>query len=281
MPARLIGPRRANGTFWRKRPTVVRPRTRRVAANVAPRVAKAVRKIARAVVRREAETKFVSVTKTANFNSSVSNSSECYPVCPPVPRGDEEYQRVGSKVRPRYLYVKGFVQYDKNYLDTAGFSQYLPPATCRLMILSQRNLGSNGQIPTDVDVNSLLKSNDLASPGPFAYTGSLLDNVTPINKDTFKVHMDRKIKFNWNLHVSYPGGGNSTDAMMAGNDRSKYFTARIKVPSVLHFDKDTGDDPIGFAPFFCFGAVCDDGSTAWTNAPFKVTWVSTLYYDDA
>jgi len=74
--------------------------------------AQAVRAIAKSVIRKEAEDKFVSVAQDQSFNSTITSPAECYPVMPAISIGTGDFQRIGDKVRGKYLYVKGHIQYN-------------------------------------------------------------------------------------------------------------------------------------------------------------------------
>lgn len=242
---------------------------------------RAVAQIAKAVVRKEAEDKLVSVAGSANFNSTISSSSECYPVIPQITQGTGDHQRIGDKVRGKYLYIKGQIQYTDDYLNSLGTTLYVPPVTCRVMILSQKNIKVGGDVPSRVDVAHLLKDNvGTGVARPYNATG--WDNEAPINKDLFKVHMDKKVKFNFIRYNYFAGGGNATESQVVGNDRTKTFYCRIKLPATMTFDDGNLDYPNNIAPFLCFGSVCDDTSAPYTvGTPFNVRWLSTAYFEDS
>lgn len=241
--------------------------------------AKAVRAIAKAVVKRETEDKFVSTQGAVLFNSSITSSSECYPMIPEISVGTGDYQRIGDKVRGKYLYIKGYLQYNLNYLEFSTGNQYLPPVTARVMILSQKNVKVGSDVSTRIDVAHLLKDN-VGTGTARPYNGGILDNLAPINKDLFKVHMDKKIKLNWVQRGDQTNTGDT--GFGVGNDRTKYFTCRIKLPATMTFDDGNGDWANNIAPFLCFGAVNDDGTTKYTvGTPFRLGWISTAYFEDA
>lgn len=239
--------------------------------------AKAIRNVVKSVIRKEAETKLVSTRQDQSFNSSISGAGECYPVMPGISQGTDDYQRIGDKVRGRWLYIKGHLQYNAAYLNTPGANNYVPPSTVRLMILSQKNIKSNAQLGTPgVDVVHLLKDNVGTGVGR-AYVGAMTDNLAPINRDLFKVHMDRKVKMNA-IYQSSDGSGTGSWI----GQRAYYFTCRIKLPATLYFDDTNGDNPNNFAPFFCMGSVLEDGSSPFSvQTPYRVTFLSTAYYEDA
>lgn len=242
--------------------------------------AKAVRAIAKAVVKKEAEDKFVSDARDVSFNSTIASAAECYTVMPQISIGTGDFQRIGDKVRGKYLYIKGQVQYSEAYLNTLT-QQYMPPVTCRVLILSQKNIKVGGDVSSRVDTAHLLKDN-VGTGTARAYVGTQWDNEAPINKDLFKVHMDKKIKMNFIRYDYFAGGGNAVQSQVVGNDRTKTFYCRIKLPATLTFDDGNSNWANNFAPFLCFGSVCDDGSTPYTaGTPFNVRWLSTAYYEDS
>lgn len=254
----------------------LKARRRRVRP-VAIRSRAAVKKVVKSVINRTAETKFVSAKYDALHNSTITNG-DISAVCPLITQGDDDFQRNGDKITGKYLIVRGKVQWDDSYLLSNG-QTYMPPSTCRVLILSQRNVSNNGQIPAQIQDQYILKDNVGVGTGR-NYGGGPWDNLAPINRDLFKVHMDRKIKLNW---VHPVNAATTVDQGVVGNDRTKYFYCRIPVKKVLKFDSSMGtpNAPVNFAPFFAFGAVCDDGSSAYTaGTPYHVSWLSTLYYTD-
>jgi len=242
------------------------------------------RRIAKEVIHQEAEDKFAAFTSNTTHNSTISSPAECYPLVPAIEVGDRDNQRIGDKIRGKYLYVKGFIQYDRTYLDVVGTSsQYIPPATIRVMVLSQKNIKVATEVPTRASVQYLLKDN-VGTGIARSYSASAFDNLAPINKDLFRVHMDKKIKFNWVNKIlnSSSGVDTRTDILTPGNDRTKYFSCRIKCARTLTFDDQNGSYPNTLAPFVCMGAVCDDGTAPYTlGQPYKMTILSTLYYEDS
>lgn len=234
-------------------------------------------KLVRRIANRGIEVKHVGANVVnAAFNSQIGSASECYPILPPVTEGTDGHQRIGDKINAKYLIVKGHLQYD------AGFQgNFAPPSTVRILLLSQRNIKISSDVSSRADVEHLLKDNigtDLAR----AYTGTMFDNLAPINKDLFTVHMDRKIKM---LPQLYTGLGNTQDTntkTLSGTQRTYMFVKKIRVPKTLHFDDGNGSTPNNFAPFVCMGGVCDDNAGAFSlSTPYRLTVQSVLYFTDA
>lgn len=254
-------------------------RTRRPAGpRLSKPAAKAVKKIVKKVVNRTAETKFVSAKYDTAHNSTITNG-DITALCPLVTQGDDDFQRNGDRITGKYLIVRGKVQWDSTYLSSNG-QTFMPPVTCRVLILSQNNVKNNGQIPSQVQDQALLKDN-VGIGTARGYASGPWDNLAPINRDLFKVHLDKKIKLNW-VHP-WDTGSPGASVGTAGNDRTKYFYCRIPIKKVLKFDASmpTPNAPNNFAPFFAFGSVNDDNETPYTTGtPFRVSWLSTLYYTD-
>ena len=187
--------------------------------------------------------------------------------------GTAGHERIGDKIRPKYLIVKGQIQYDSSLVDT-----YIPPSTVRVMILTQKNIKVGSDVQTRADVSHLLKDNVGTDLGR-AYTGSMFDNLAPINKDLFSVLMDRK--FRMKSYIAKQLGNNNTVAL-AGTQTTVKFYKKIRCPKTLYFDDGNGDVPNNFAPFVCMGSVVDDNAGAWTGStPYRFVVQSELYFTDA
>lgn len=258
------------------------PTTTTGRVSIAKPMAQAVRQIAKTAVSRSAETKFVTTQSDRTFNSSISSATECYELVPQVSIGTGDYQRIGDKIYAKSLYIRGHVQWNYNFLNSGATTQYLPPATLRVLIVSQKNIKVGSEVSTRATPQYLLKDN-VGTGTARAYTGGMWDNIAPINKDLFRVHMDRKVKLNWIQSALQVNGTEGVGLSQAvGNDRTKYFYCRIKLNRPMKFDDGNGDYPNTLAPFICVGAVNDDGTAPWSlQAPYRVSWNSTLYFTDA
>lgn len=237
-------------------------------------------KLVRRITNRGVEVKHVgqNVVNDA-FNSTISASTECYPIVPAVSEGTDGHQRIGDRIRPKYLIVKGKLQYDST-VDGAGGSPgtYLPPSVVRVMILTQKNIKVSSDVSNRADITHLLKDNintDIAR----AYTGSAFDNLAPINKDLFTVHMDRKFKMKALLHTDL---GNNNTITLDGTQPTITFVKKIRCPKTLFFDDGNGNYPNNFAPFICMGSVVDNNQGAWTaTTPYRLVVQGELYFTDA
>lgn len=229
--------------------------------------------LVRRIANRGIETKHIGQNVVnAAFNSTISAASECYPLLPQVGEGTAGHQRIGDRVKAKYLLVKGKLMYDAQVQG-----DYIPPSTVRLMILSQKNIKVSSDVSSRTDVTHLLKDNIGTDVGR-AYVGGPFDNLAPINKDLFVVHMDRKVKMRAQIEKQM---GNSNTVLGYATQKTYTFVKKIRIPSTLTFDDGNGDYPNNAAPFFCMGAVCDDNNAAWSvNTPYRVVVQAELYFTD-
>jgi len=233
------------------------------------RLAKLVRRIAN----RGVEVKHVGQNVIdADFNSTITSASECYRILPDVTEGTDGHQRIGDKITPRYLIVKGKLHYSQS---VAG--NYINPSTARLFILTQRDIKLSTDVSSRVDIDHLLKDNIGTDVGR-RYNGGPFDNLAPVNKDQFKVLMDRKVKLRAQIEKQL---GDNNTVIGYASQKTYTFYCKIKCPATLYFGDGSGNTPNNFAPFFCMGGVNDDSSSPWTlNTPYHVTVQSELYFVD-
>ena len=230
--------RAALAALRRRRAVRRRPRVSR------PMVTTRLGKLVRRIVNRGVEVKHVGQNVVnAAFNSSIGAASECYPILPAVTEGTDGHQRIGDRISPKYLIVKGKIHYDDSVTGAGGNAGvYIGPSTVRMLLLSQKNIKISSDVSSRADVEHLLKDNigtDLAR----AYTGTQFDNLAPINKDLFTVHMDRKFKLKGQMTKEL---GNSNTVTFADTQRTLYFVKKIRCPKNLYFDDGNGNTPNNF-----------------------------------
>lgn len=271
------------GRYVRGRFVVNKKKTARGRAAVAGRRALATSrlgKLVRRIVNRGVEVKHVGQNViNAAFNSSISAASECYPLLPAVTEGTDGHQRIGDRIQPKYLIVKGKIHYDSSVTGAGGNTgPYIGPSTVRLLLLSQKNIKISSDVSSRADVEHLLKDN-IGTDTARAYTGTQFDNLAPINKDLFTVHMDRKYKLKGQMTKEL---GNSNTVTWADTQRTLYFVKKIRCPKTLFFDDGNGNTPNNFAPFFCMGSVLDDNQSPWSaTTPYRAVVQAELYFTDA
>jgi len=257
MPARLIGPRRPGGAFYKKRPSVRNPR---------PRAGKVLTAAIKKVVKSQAEKKFMNSNQTYRSNSGI-NVGDLVGVIPAISQGVDDFNRIGDKIRPTSLIVKVTLCND----NSAYATHNVPPFTARVFVLSQKNIKSLTGL-SGVATGSLLR----LSGTEIAYLGGTGDNMLPINRDLFTVHGDRKVHF---------AGQSITGVTQTWTQSNKAvsMTFRVKCPASFTYDDAISTTlPVNFAPFLAVGYQYDDGQVPdLVNTNLRVQVEYSVSYTDA
>lgn len=231
-------------------------------------MATAVRAIAKATLSRQMEDKHAvwNVVST-NHNSSIS-PADCTFVVQPISQGADSNQRIGDRIRPKWLKVSGTVAIDTAYMNSTLPTVSLDPIECRVLCLHQKDVKSSSGGSAQIDTSRLLRLSDGAP-----YTGGIYDNQMPVNTDKFRVVYDRKIRL-------VPQQGQVYDGVLPQAYRD--FSFKIKCPASLSFDGGNGNVPNNFAPFVCLGYNYPSGRGAdIANTPVKLSYTTHLIYEDA
>lgn len=210
----------------------------------------------RKMIARHAENKVVGweIEKNVYHNSAIG-PADCVPVLQDIvpidsTGGNTANQRMGDKVSPKSLTVKGFVSFGPSTANTAQ------PIYVRILILSQKNIKVGTQVQGGaVDTDRLLRPG-LAGVGSdqVAFDGQTQTALYPINKDLFRVYMDKTIKLSSGLVT-----GGSVEQMPLYTARYSYTFK--KLPSTLSYDEGNGDWANNFAPFIAIGYSYGDGTS--------------------
>lgn len=215
------------------------------------------------IVGRLAETKYITrqIEKDVDHNSAIG-PSDFYKVFPEISQGTSELQRIGDKLSPKSLYVRGTVALDRNYLDSNR------PIQVRVLCLGLKSARTwpnalstwTGAVPGSIPAySSLLKVNDEAGAiQNKPYNGDTQDNTYPINKDMFIVYASR-------LVTLYPqqqtvSATASSTSVESGNRITKNFMMKIKCPAVITYSDTNSNTPQNFAPFLSVGYQYLDGT---------------------
>lgn len=216
----------------------------------------------------------------ANFNNTIS-SADCYPLCPSITQGTGDYQRLGTRIRGKYIIVRGTVTLnDAMNTGTGGFgSQSYGPIIVRLLMLSCKAATNNNQIgglSNQVNMGCLIDDR-IGTGATRQFTGNNYDVYAPLNKDLFKVWFDRKVKL-----VPQLADTASTASFLG--QRTHSFWCKIPAPANMTFDDtSSGNEPTNYAPFLCAGWAYMNDKTPGTvdQVPVHIEAISTLYFSDA
>lgn len=221
-------------------------------------------------IARDTENKQIgwAVELDTQHNSGIT-SADCYPLVQQISQGTTAQSRLGDRVKPKSLKVRGVLSFNP---DDCTTSQNI---YARVVILAQKNIKVGSSVAGGgVDANRLLKPSLVATPES-QFAGNTMDLNTPINTELFRVYMDKTIK----LTTSVVSGG--------GREAMPLYSARwskiIKqLPASFTYDMGNGDWANNFAPFVAVGYAYSD-STAPDTITTKLVHnvLSVLDYEDA
>lgn len=237
-----LRPRKLPKGFWKGSTGKPRP------ARLAPKTKKAVTKIVKSVIARNQENKMIGwLTEENVAHNTAIGAADCVPLVQQIAPGVSAQQRVGDRIKPRSLRVKGVVSFQP---DTCTTQQNL---YVRIIIASQKNLKVGSEIVAGgVDTAHLLRPGYVGGD-QIAFSGLTRNLTEPINKDLFRVYLDKVVK----LTVSSVTGG--------GKEQMPLYSARYsfrmkQMPAYLTYDDGNGNWANNFAPFFCMGYAFSDGT---------------------
>lgn len=213
------------------------------------------------------------------FHNQQIAAADCYSILPQIlPEGTaggiSTQLRSTDRIKPKSLTVRGQVSfaYPPNTSSTSL------PVFVRVMILQQKDIKNSGSVNGNVDTANLLHAGlPTASGGDQVnYDGTTLRHYYPINKNKFRVYMDKS----YYLHTSDLLNGFGGDNI--GIVKKFKYTFK-DLPSALTFDEGAGNNVNNFAPFIAIGYCYADGSAP--SLP-TITWVranvySQLVFEDA
>lgn len=207
-----------------------------------------------------------------SHNSAISGS-DCRPLIPQIlpidsAAGSTSTQRMGDRISPKSLTVKGFVSFKPDTLTNTS------PVYVRVLILAQKSIKVGSQVLANaVDTSRLLRP--AIGPGnqEVQFTGQPTNLLSPINRDLFHVYFDRLIKL-------APQASTGVEQQPMYNARYSYKFK--KLPAALTFDEGNGNWANNFAPFVAVGYGYVDGNVPDViNVRLIHTCFSQLQFEDA
>jgi len=232
----------------------------------------AVTQIVKTQIARNAENKQVGweVESDVQHNSGIG-AADCVPVVQQITQGVTAYQRLGDRVKPKSLRLKGVISWNS---DDCNTTQNI---YARILILSQKNIKTGAAVAGGgVDTARLLKPSIAATP-EIPFSGNTMDLNTPVNTELFRVYMDKTVKLTASLVT---GGGR--EAMPLYSARWSKLFKSTNLPASFTYDAGNGDWANNFAPFMAIGYAYSDGSTPDTVTTKLISNVlAVLDYEDA
>lgn len=204
--------------------------------------------------------------ENVTLHNSALLGPDMYPIVQAIATGDEQWERSGSRIKPKSLVVRGVLSQKIDYPDTQAL--YV-----RIVIAAQKTVKSVANY-NDLDPQHLLKVNLPGGPQELPFSGNHIELTYPINRDLFRVYMDKIILLT------------PTESAAAGDPRqgsTKRWSYRFKqLPATLTFDQGGGNLCNNFAPFCAIGYAYANGTapdTVTTRVAHSV--FSQLTFEDA
>jgi len=204
--------------------------------------------IVKKMIDRNVENKFVGYQVETNvLHNSGITSGDCLPILGTVVSGTTPTRRIGDRISPKSLTVKGVLSWTPAGCNTSQ-NMYV-----RVIIASQKTIKLGSQV-----VAGAVDAAHLVRTGIDGFDQTNFDGTTRslnylMNKDSFHVYYDR-------IHMLAPNnvGGGGCESMPLYSKRWSYTFKSL--PSHLAFDTQNGDWPINFAPFLAIGYAYPDGT---------------------
>lgn len=218
------------------------------------------------------------VLAPTTFNSTITAAAgDFYSILPAVVQGTAQNQRVGSRVHPVKLVVRGYVAY------ASDLNLYARLLLCRLFCVEDKRLRSLG---TGTTSNNLIEFGGT----PVVYDGSIQRHLAPANKDGFKIYFDKKFtirKPHGYTYTTTNGGGTSTTGLTEMNSSLlRPFTLVLRpgkhLPRTFTYDEaESASYPNNSNPVVAMGyADAFNAAADTTTTQLTLAWCTTLYYTD-
>lgn len=222
------------------------------------------------MIAKDAENKATGVVvENAVLHNSVITAADCLPVYPEIKQGTTAEQRLGDRVKPKSLVVRGTLALNGGI--TGAFTNV--PLQVRVLILSQKDIKLGSTIVgSGVSVNNLLKPSIDGLPET-NYSGTTINATMPVNRDLFRVYYDRT----FTLCGPTSSGLESIDRFAAN------WSYRFKqLPAALTYSGNTGDWANNFAPFIAIGYSYPNGTSPdGASTRLVSTTFARLEFEDA
>lgn len=223
----------------------------------------------RKMIGKEAENKEIgnNIEVLVTHNSAITNP-DMKPVVPQIASGTSGQTRLGDRIKPKSLYVRGVIAARSDISNVLN-----KPLLVRVIIASQKDVKVGSSVGVRTDPAHLLKPADPGAGVEVAFNGNRNEINYPVNDNKFRVYYDKTFTI-------APAAGAGVEQQPKNYFRFRY---RFKqLPATLSWDDANGDWANNFAPFFCVGYAFADGSSPDTLTTRLISDVySHLSYEDA
>lgn len=199
-------------------------------------------------------------------NSAISNP-DLKSILPQIASGTDGQSRLGDRIRPKDLYVRGVVALRSDIVLTNK------PVVVRVIIATQKDVKVGSSVGSLTDPAHLLKPADPSAGVEVPFNGNRNELNYPVNDNKFRVYYDKQFTI-------APCANGGVEQQLKSSFRFRY---RFKnLPANFSFDDANGDWANNFAPFLAIGYAYADGSSPDVLVGHIITDVySHLSYEDA
>lgn len=229
----------------------------------------------RKMISRSEETKMrcSGVWAGVQFNSAISGVADCYKALPDVVDGTANFNRIGERIKPKALVLRGTVAI--NYTQPNSIAPEV-----HLFVVSHKSKKSYSALNAASgagysEIVDNLYDFGNGTNGPF--DGTVPPTLYPLNTKTLRILAHKKLDLAVSTQASTSNRESSSDR------RQRRFTIKLKVPSVLTYDESIDTSyPTNYAPVLMLGFTYPDGqSPSVIVTPVLASCTFTLLYDDA
>lgn len=233
--------------------------------------------LVKSAIARDSENKLVGwMPEPGVYHNGGITAADCTPILGQINPGTSAQQRIGDRLKPKRLTVKGVVS-----LTGDAFSS-TTPFYVRLIIASQKDIKVGGQIAAGiVDTSHLLRPgfDGAAGSDQVPFKGNTMELNFPMNTDKFRVYMDKIVKL---VPCSTPLTSPGVPLCPVPNWTARFSYTFKQLPAALTYDDGNGNWANNFAPFFACGyAYCDGNAPDTVTTRVTTNVYSALSFEDA
>lgn len=257
---------------------------RRPARKSTKKLTKLIRKVAKKVIIKTAETKTAYLEPTgASFNVQATQNfpvlpnivqTSMYQLFPTITLGTNAQNRIGNKIKPKGLYVKGHIYGD--WSQITGNNSSFQTIYVRIMCIADKTAGPDNTCYSNFAGSYSQLLNKGATSTNFLYTDQT-SLYRPVNKNRFTVYYDKVIKLG--MYSANVGTANVDQAQGL-----RRFSFKVPMKEEWIFDDNITDRPTNASMPNLVCGYCPGDSRYIVNGaitPFvKMTYYSDFYYTD-
>lgn len=197
-------------------------------------------------IARQTENKVVGFNLEQNVvhNSAIADA-DVVPILGSILEGTSSLQRIGDRVKPKRLTVRGIVGLNPDNNPNNK------PMIVSVYILACKDKKTNALVQAGAGMADLLKPN-INGTEQVPFDGTTLRSTYPVNTEKFRVYYQKKFRI--------APGTLATGTREYDFFRWGYTFKQSKMPASLTWDEATGDDCNNFAPFMVIGYSYTDGT---------------------